>query len=134
MTTGTGVVRIEVQAPPEAKTKPIPVPHTAFIQEQSSDEVDVLATDLDPAGGVLLITGATAPAQSTGVRVEILEQRILRVTLTRAARGPRELRLPHLERLADAEGQVTVVQIARPAIVQPPVANPDTGLGTPSAT
>ena len=126
VTTGTGVVRIEVQAPPEAKTKPIPVPHTAFIQEQSSDEVDVLATDLDPAGGVLLITGATAPAQSTGVRVEILEQRILRVTLTRPLEGPVSFGYRISNGLADAEGQVTVVQIARPAIVQPPVANPDT--------
>ena len=51
--TATGRVRVEVSAPPERDTTPITVPHTAFLRQDQPMEVDVLATDIDPTGGVL---------------------------------------------------------------------------------
>jgi large repetitive protein len=125
VTTANGLVRIEVKPPPSGKTRPITVPHTVFIQEQSSQEVDVLATDIDPAGGVLLITGVSNVPVSSGVRVEVLQHQLLRVTLTRPLDAPIVFGYRVSNGLADADGTVEVVQIPRPAVRQPPVANPD---------
>lgn len=124
--TATGSIRIDVKAPPGARTQPIAVPHTAFIREQTTQTVDVLATDIDPSGGVLLITAATPPPISTGVRVEILGQRILRVTLDRPLDAPIDFHYRISNGLAETEGTVTVVQLPPLTIHQPPIANPDT--------
>ncbi|WP_245559009.1 Ig-like domain-containing protein [Humibacter albus] len=124
--TATGEVRVVVSAPQDAGDAPVTVPHTAFIEQQTSKEVDVLATDYDPAGGVLLITAAESPNQSQGVRVEVLEQRILRVTLTKPLTQPVTFGYTVSNGTAEATGSVRVVEIPRPAVRQPPVANPDT--------
>jgi hypothetical protein len=124
-TTVTGEVRVVVSLPQDAGDTPVTVPHTAFIEQQSAQEVDVLATDFDPAGGVLLITAAQSPAASDGVRVEVLEQRILRVTLTRPLDGPVSFGYTVSNGTAQANGTVRVIEIPRPAVRQPPVANPD---------
>ncbi|HWU48194.1 MAG TPA: Ig-like domain-containing protein [Humibacter sp.] len=126
ITTANGIVRVEVMAPPDAGSTPVTVPHTAFIPEQSTREVDVLSTDFDPAGGVLLITGVTQPSSASGVRVEVIEQRTLRVTLTKPLDGPLTFSYRVSNGLAEAKGTVRVVQIPRPAVRQPPIANPDT--------
>ncbi len=123
--TATGTIRIEVKAPPGAKTQPIAVQHTAFIREQTTQNVDVLATDIDPSGGVLLVTGATPPPPSTGVRVEILGQRILRVTLNRPLDAPVDFHYRLSNGLAETQGTVTVVQLPPLTVHQPPIANPD---------
>ncbi|HEY5224183.1 MAG TPA: Ig-like domain-containing protein [Microbacteriaceae bacterium] len=125
ITTANGIARIEVKAPPDGKTQPITVPHTVFIQEQSTHQVDVLATDIDPTGGVLLITGVTNVPPSSGVRVEVLQHQLLRVTLTRPLDAPITFNYQVTNGLADADGAVTVVQIPAPAVQQPPLANPD---------
>jgi hypothetical protein len=124
--TATGQVRIEVQPPPERDTTPITVPHTAFLRAQQPVEVDVLATDIDPTGGVLLITGVTRGAEELGVRVEVVEHRLLRVTLTRPLElGSAEIGYRVSNGLADAEGVVTLVEVPSPDLAQPPVATAD---------
>ncbi|GAA1442387.1 Ig-like domain-containing protein [Leifsonia poae] len=123
--TTTGTVRIDVKAPPGAKTAPIAVPHTAFIREQTTQDVDVLSTDIDPSGGVLLVTGVTPPPVAAGVRVEILGQRTLRVTLNRPLDGPIDFHYRLSNGLAEAVGTVTVVQLPPLTVHQPPIAAPD---------
>ncbi|GIT79169.1 fibronectin type III [Leifsonia sp. LS1] len=123
--TTTGVVRVEVKAPPGAKTAPIAVPHTAFIREQSTQDVDVLSTDIDPSGGVLLVTGVTEPDASTGVHVQVLQQRTLRVTLGRPLGGPVDFHYRLSNGLAETSGTVTVVQLPPLTVHQPPIAAPD---------
>lgn len=125
VTTTTGLVRVDVQAPPEANTQPVAVPHTAFIHAQSTQEVDVLATDFDPAGGVLLITGVSNVPPASGLRVEILQESILRVTLARPLDAPVEFNYRISNGLSETQGTVTVIQIPQPAVRQPPIANPD---------
>jgi len=124
--TATGVVRVEVKAPPGAKTAPIAVPHTAFIREQATQDVDVLSTDIDPSGGVLLVTGVTEPDPATGVRVQVLQQRTLRVTLSRPLEGPVDFHYRLSNGLAETVGTVTVVQLPPLTVHQPPIAAPDT--------
>ncbi len=122
--TATGTVRVDVQEPPDPGSPPVAVPHTAFIREGASQDVDVLATDIDPAGGVLLVTEVDAPA-SLGIRVELLEQRLLRVSLAEPLQEPVSFGYTLSNGLAETRGSVTVVQIPQPARLQAPIAVPD---------
>ena len=124
--TATGRIRVNVTAAPDANTAPITVPHTAFIRGQQATLVDVLATDSDPAGGVLLVTGTTDVPADSGLRIEILDQRILRVTLTKPLEGGTAVFGYRVSNgLADAAGTVTVIEIPPPAQKQAPIAVPD---------
>ncbi|MCU1437854.1 MAG: tandem-95 repeat protein [Naasia sp.] len=123
-TTTTGTVRVDVEAPPDPGRAPIPVPHTAFIRQGGSQSLDVLAADIDPAGGVLLVTGVDdVPDQ---LRVEVLEQRLLRITLAQPLATPVTFSYRISNGLADATGTVTVIEIPDPLRAQPPIARPDT--------
>ncbi|TFD04330.1 fibronectin type III domain-containing protein [Cryobacterium sinapicolor] len=124
--TATGRIRVNVTAAPDASTAPVTVPHTAFIRGQQATLVDVLATDSDPAGGVLLVTGITDVPADSGLRIEILDQRILRVTLTKPLEGGTAVFGYRVSNgLADAAGTVTVIEIPPPAQKQAPIAVPD---------
>ncbi|MDQ0574823.1 Ig-like domain-containing protein [Agromyces albus] len=123
----TGLVRVEVSAPPQRDTTPITVPHTAFVRANQPVDVDVLATDIDPTGGVLIVTGLTDTAEDEGVRVEVIDHRILRVTLSRPLdTGSTTFGYRVSNGLADAEGEVTLVEVPEPERTQPPVAAADT--------
>ncbi|TFD26308.1 fibronectin type III domain-containing protein [Cryobacterium cryoconiti] len=125
--TATGRIRVQVTAAPDANTPPITVPHTAFIRGQQATLVDVLASDSDPAGGVLLVTGTTDVPADSGMRIEILDQRILRVTLTKPLDGGTAVFGYRVSNgLAEAVGTVTVIEIPPPAQKQAPIAVPDT--------
>jgi len=125
--TATGLVRIDVSAPPDANTRPITVPRTIFVTTLASETVDPTVTDIDPAGGVLVVTGVTNPAAGLGVRAEVLDQRQVRVTLTQPLEG-RNVTLNYRisNGLADAEGTITVVEIPEPERLQPPITVDDT--------
>ncbi|MET0577668.1 MAG: Ig-like domain-containing protein, partial [Ilumatobacteraceae bacterium] len=125
--TATGIVRVDVSAPPDRDTTPITVPHTAFLRLEQPFDVDVLATDIDPTGGVLVVTGITDSAEDEGVQVEVVDHRILRVTLQRPLpTGSTTFGYRVSNGLAEADGEVTVVEVPDPISTQPPVAVPDT--------
>ena len=125
--TATGRIRVDVSAAPDANSTPITVPHTTFVRGQQATLVDVLATDIDPAGGVLLVTGTMNVPAASGLRVEILDQRIIRVTLTKPLEnGSVAFRYRISNGLAQAEGTVTVIEIPPPIRKQAPLAVPDT--------
>jgi hypothetical protein len=125
--TATGILRIDVAAPPDVNSKPITIPKTIFVKSLSSQTIDVASTDSDPAGGVLLVTGVYNVPVNSGVQAEVIEQRAIRVTLTAPLDGkPVEFRYRISNGLAEAEGVVTVIEIPRPARLQPPIANDDT--------
>ncbi|MFZ2963308.1 MAG: Ig-like domain-containing protein [Rhodoglobus sp.] len=124
--TVTGLVRIDVTSPPDANTKPITVPKTVFVQTLRNERIDVAATDVDPAGGVLLVTGVVNLPSDSGVRAEVLAQRIVRVSLERPLEaGPVVFNYRISNGLAEAEGVITVIEIPAPSRVQPPVAYED---------
>ncbi len=125
--TATGTVRVDVAAPPEASTKPITVPKTVFVKSLSSETVDIAGTDIDPSGGVLLVTAIDNLAPGAGIQAEIFEQRAIRLTLTALQdNGPVTFNYRVTNGLADAEGAITVIEIPRPAGLQPPIATDDT--------
>lgn len=123
--TATGVVRVEVSAPLDPNTRPITATHTVFLRQLSTQNVDVLATDVDPAGGVLLVTEAFDVPVESGLQVQIFDQRLLRVTATQPLEGPVSFSYRVSNGLADAVGTVTVIEIPHAGITQPPVAMPD---------
>ncbi|MCU1439925.1 MAG: fibronectin type protein [Rhodoglobus sp.] len=124
--TVTGLVRIDVASPPNANTRPITVPKTVFVKTLHNERIDVAGTDVDPAGGVLLVTGIMNLPTDSGVRAEVLEQRIVRVSLEAPLDdGPVTFNYRISNGLAEAEGVITVVEIPTPTRVQPPVANDD---------
>lgn len=125
--TTTGVLRIDVAAPPGANTKPITVPKTVFVQSLSSETVDIASSDIDPAGGVLVVTGVAGVMASSGIRAEVLDQKSIRVTLTAPQQdGPVTFTYGITNGLADAQGAITVIEIPRPTRLQPPIATDDT--------
>nr|WP_254069182.1 Ig-like domain-containing protein [Herbiconiux sp. VKM Ac-2851] len=121
----TGVIRVVATVPPDANARPVTVPHSAFVRQGSEVPVDVLAGDFDPAGGVLIVTGADS-ASDPALRVEVIEQRMLRVTLTGPLNGGRATAAYTVTNgFTAAQGTVTVVEIPEPVVRQPPVAVPD---------
>jgi len=124
--TTTGTIRIDVAAPPDVNTKPITVPKTVFVKSLSSETVDIANSDIDPAGGVLLVTGVTGISPESGVQAEVLDQRAIRVTLTAPQEnGPQTFGYLISNGLAEVSGSVTVIEIPRPVRLQPPIATDD---------
>jgi hypothetical protein len=124
--TATGLVRIDVAAPPDANTRPITVPKTVFVPTLQSEIVDPTQTDIDPAGGVLVVTGVTNVEPNGPIQAEVLDQRQVRVTL----RGPLDGKTVTFNYrisngLAEAEGTITVVELPIPHQLQPPLATDD---------
>jgi hypothetical protein len=124
--TATGTVRVDVLAPPQPNTPPITTPKTVFVQSLSTQTVDITTSDFDPAGNVLMVTATSPLPVSSGVQVQTLEQRYLRITLTAPLdAGPVSFTYTVTNGLASSEGAVTVVQIPRPERLQPPIATND---------
>jgi hypothetical protein len=124
--TATGLVRIVVTSP-DADSRPITVPKTIFVTALSSQTIDPTTTDIDPAGGVLVVTGLENVPAGGGVEAEVLDQHDVRVTLTRPL-GGQVVGFNYWisNGLADALGTISVVEIPAPAQLQPPVAVDDT--------
>ncbi|WIE63565.1 Ig-like domain-containing protein [Curtobacterium sp. MCLR17_036] len=123
--TSSGIVRVTILAPPDASTAPITTPKTVFVNTLSTKDTDVTATDIDPAGGVLMVSAIDAPQRSSGVQASILDQHTVRITLTAPLDGPVSFEYTETNGLASSTGTITVVEIPRPDRIQPPVAQPD---------
>lgn len=122
----TGLVRVDVVAPPNANTRPITVPQTVFVTTLGTATVDPTVTDIDPAGGVLVVTGLLNVPSGSGIEAEILDQREVRVTLGKPLNGSSAVFNYRISNgLADAVGTITVVEISPPDQLQPPVAVDD---------
>jgi large repetitive protein len=122
----TGVVRVDVIAPPESNTKPITIPKTVFVRALTSATADIADSDIDPAGGVLLVTSIEGLPADAGITAEILQQRSIRVRPVKPLDGPLTFSYTVTNGLATATGTITVIEIPTPTHLQPPIANPDT--------
>jgi hypothetical protein len=124
-TSATGVVRVDVVAPPDSNTKPITIPKTVFVRPLNSARIDVADSDIDPSGGVLLVTGVSGVPESSGISTEVLAEQTVKVILTKPLDAPVSFNYTITNGLASAVGTITVIEIPNPTHLQPPIANPD---------
>lgn len=119
-----GSVRIETAPAPASAGAPVTVPHTAFIRGEATADVDVLATDSDPAGGVLVVVGIETTVE--GVRAQVISDALVRIVVTRPIGPvPVVLRYTVTNGSATAEGRITVVDVDPPAATPAPIAVAD---------
>ncbi|CAB4888465.1 MAG: fibronectin type III domain-containing protein [Actinobacteria bacterium] len=124
-TNGSGLVRVDVVNRPAVGAAPVTAPHQVVVGLQQSRTIDVTATDVDPAGGVLVVTGLTSGAVTPEVRAEVVDYHIIRVTLLRPLSGVHVITYRVSNGSSSAEGQVAVVEAPAPTMSLPPIAVPD---------
>jgi len=122
---GSGLVRVDVVERPSAASIPLTAPHQVVVGLQQTQTVDVTATDVDPGGGVLVVTGLTSGGSTPDVRAEVVDYHLIRVTLLRPLTGVHVISYRVSNGVASADGQVVVVEAVAPTMTLPPIAVPD---------
>lgn len=123
--TGSGLVRLDVIDPPELAARPITAAHSVFVPLQQSRDVDITATDRDPAGGILVVTGVGNIPVDSGIQAEIIDHHIVRVTVSKPLATPVAFTYRISNGISQSEGTITVVQTPAPTVAQAPVAVAD---------
>jgi len=82
-----GRIRVDVRAADHPPKPPVAMPDSLTLYGQSAGLVDVLANDVDPAGQVLVVQGASATSTSQ-LDVAVVGGRWVRIAATRAAISP----------------------------------------------
>ncbi|MCW2736952.1 Ig-like domain-containing protein [Nocardioides sp.] len=112
-----GTIRVDVEPRPKRAADPIAMPDTLTLYGQAPGIVDVLANDLDPAGGLLVVQRATAERDGQ-LDVAIVDGRWLRISSVQPDLVPATQTIsytisngPH----SGARGEVVVTQRPAPA-------------------
>ncbi|MFC7432709.1 MULTISPECIES: Ig-like domain-containing protein [unclassified Agrococcus] len=119
--TATGQVRVQVLPAVDASTPPQPTQHAVGVLAGDTIEVPVADLDVDPAGGVLVVTGART--DSDAVRVDVVDQERVRIELAGPLEGQATVRYGIANGVASAEGVIVVVE--RDDALQAPIARDD---------
>ncbi|WP_110182941.1 Ig-like domain-containing protein [Nocardioides solisilvae] len=82
-----GKIRVDVRPPPKNPQDPVASPDTLTLYGQSAATVDVLANDVDPAGGILVVQDAR-PDREGQVDVAVVEGRWLRISARQGVLNP----------------------------------------------
>ncbi len=123
-TTAPGLVRVDVLPEVDATLPPIAVSDVALVAPGEDTLVDVLANDSDPGGRVLVIQNVEVPERS-GLRVAVLEHRLVRVTDLAGLEEPVTLSYLVSNGTDTARADITVLPVTPPDATLPPVAEDD---------
>lgn len=82
-----GTIRVDVRPPPKRAADPIAMPDTLTLYGQAPGIVDVLANDLDPGGGLLVVQRAIG-TRSGQLDVAIIDGRWLRISAVQPNLAP----------------------------------------------
>lgn len=121
----SGRIRVDVAAPARPVPEPVAMPDQVTLFGQSPAQVDVLANDVDPSGGMLVVQLAT-PVADNQLDVAIVQGRWVRVAVRQGelTPNPQTVRYTISNGVASAEGEITVSQ--RPRVDDnTPVTRPD---------
>lgn len=121
----TGLIRVDVVARDPDGLDPIAGRDTALVPERREVLVDVLANDIDPAGGILVVQSVTVPEAAQAVSAEVLEHRILRIRDVGGLTTPVTITYTVSNGLRSATGEVRVLAVDLPDKLQAPVAVAD---------
>ncbi|SEC23115.1 Fibronectin type III domain-containing protein [Microbacterium hydrocarbonoxydans] len=120
-----GLVRVDVQEASETDLPPVAVRDVALLPSSGDVLVGVLANDMDPAGGILVVQSVSLEPNS-GVSVSVINHETLRITDQGALKDQVRIKYRISNGSKSAEGEVVVIPIPAPDKIMPPVANPDT--------
>ena len=125
--TDTGKIRVDVRAPQNPPLDPVAVPDTVTLFGQGASVVDVLANDVDPAGGLLSVQRAEPagrePARRSGGGGPVAAG--CRRRQGDLVPNPQVVRYTVTNGLRTATGQVVVSQRPAPADDAPVTQNDD---------
>ncbi|MFB9312652.1 Ig-like domain-containing protein, partial [Nocardioides plantarum] len=112
-----GRIRVDVKAPDKPPEAPVAMPDSVTLYGQAATLVDVVANDIDPTGGILVVQGAV-PDRDDSLDVAVVQGRWLRVSARTGELRPN----PQLVRYtisngsrSGVEGQVVVTWRPAPA-------------------
>jgi hypothetical protein len=112
-----GRIRVDVRAPQKPPPPPVAMPDTVTLRGQAATLVDVLANDVDPTGGMLVVQRAAARADNQ-LDVAVVDGRWLRLSARQGQLVPN----PQVVRYfvsngtrSGVQGEVVVTQAPRPA-------------------
>ncbi|WP_185994692.1 fibronectin type III domain-containing protein [Nocardioides campestrisoli] len=121
-----GKIRVDVRPPPKNPEDPVATPDTLTLYGQSSATVDVLANDVDPAGGILVVQDAR-PDREDQLEVAVVEGRWLKISATQGTLAPSSQVVRYTisnGAVSGVRGEVLVTQRPRPED-NTPVTGPD---------
>ncbi|MFC4430592.1 Ig-like domain-containing protein [Citricoccus alkalitolerans] len=124
-----GLIRVDVLPEGEDGGLPVAVRDTALLPAGGEVLVNVLGNDTDPAGGLLVVQGVEglggAEGDASPITVAVEDFNHVRVVDSGGLNGP----ITFTYRVANAHGtstgEVTVVPLPSPEVLQPPVATAD---------
>ncbi|MCM3778156.1 Ig-like domain-containing protein [Microbacterium hydrocarbonoxydans] len=120
-----GLVRVDVQDESDNDLPPIAVRDVALLPSGGDVLVGVLANDMDPAGGILVVQSVSVEP-SSGISVSVINHETLRITDQGALTDQVRVKYRISNGSKSAEGEVVVIPIPAPDEILQPVANPDT--------
>lgn len=100
-----GRIRVDVRAPERPPLSPVAMPDNVTLHGQASSLVDVLANDLDPTGGLLVVQHAT-PQTDNQLDVAVVDGRWVRLSARQGQLVPN----PQLVRYTISNGEKSGVQ------------------------
>ena len=121
----TGLIRVDVVARDPDGLDPIAGRDTALVPERREVLVDMLANDIDPAGGILVVQSVSVPEAAQAISAEVLEHRILRIRDVGGLTTPVTISYTVSNGLRSATGEVRVLAVDLPDKLQAPVAVAD---------
>jgi hypothetical protein len=111
-----GTIRVDVKPRPKREADPIAMPDTLTIYGQAPGIVDVLANDLDPAGGLLVVQRASGDLDGQ-LDVAIIDGRWLRISAVQPNLAPTTQTVSYTisnGTSSGVRGEVVVTQRAAP--------------------
>lgn len=118
----TGRIRVDIRTPDD-EARPVAVRDTALLPAQGSSLVDLLANDVDPAGGVLVVQQFTIESAAP-ITVELRDRRIVSIVDNRLE-APFQFTYTVSNGRFSETGTVEVIPVDPPTQPRPPKAVDD---------
>ncbi len=124
---GEGIVRVDVLEASEADLPPVAVRDVALLPTGGDVLIGVLANDMDPAGGILVVQSVSIEDNS-GISVSVINHETLRITDQGSLTDQARIKYRISNGSKSAEGEVVVISIPAPDQILQPDANDDTAI------
>jgi hypothetical protein len=124
-----GLVRVDVVEPDQDAGLPVAVRDIALLPAGGQALVNVLGNDTDPAGGVLVVQGVQDATAESGtpapLKLAVEDFNHIRVVDAGGLAGPATFTYSVSNAEGTSRGEVTVVPLPEPEVMQPPIAVAD---------